>query len=432
MSIRSLPSARLPLSLILSLFLLVTGCCGQNINVSPPPVIAYENGWWFNGSGFERRTMYVSGAFFVAPVRAAAVVDLGGAWIVPPFAEAHNHNVEPSSRVDAVLQSYLADGVFYVQNPNSVPRARDELDGRINLPGAIDVAFAFAGLTGPGGHPRQLADRNVARGNWSAEDAEGGFYLTISDHADLDRAWPALLRTKTDLVKVYLLDSAAYEAALPDRATEGWRGIDPALLPEIVKRAGVAGLPVAAHIETAEDFRVAVAAGVDQIVHMPGFRGDRSTTLPDPAIFRISDEDAENAARASVAVVTTVSSLALHADDQSDATLRHGADLLHSANLRTLRHHGVRLLIGSDDYSGTSVAEALYLYELGIFTSAELLHIWSVDTPQAIFPTRSIGRLEPGYEASFLALAANPLDDFRNIRGIRVRVKQGRSIKLAE
>ena len=42
-----------------------------------------------------------------------------------------------------------------------------------------------------------------------------------------------------------------------------------------------------------------------------------------------------------------------------------------------------------------------------------------------IFPNRKIGHLEEGYEASFLVLAGNPLEDFSNVRRIEMRVKQG-------
>ena len=50
--------------------------------------------------------------------------------------------------------------------------------------------------------------------------------------------------------------------------------------------------------------------------------------------------------------------------------------------------------------------------------------MWT-ETAQAIFPGRKIGVLSEGYEASFLALQANPLDDLENVRNIKLRFKQG-------
>ena len=40
-------------------------------------------------------------------------------------------------------------------------------------------------------------------------------------------------------------------------------------------------------------------------------------------------------------------------------------------------------------------------------------------------PIEKIGRFEEGYEASFLALGGNPIDDFTQVQSIRRRFKQG-------
>jgi len=45
-------------------------------------------------------------------------------------------------------------------------------------------------------------------------------------------------------------------------------GINPALIPPIVERAHARGLEVIAHVETREDVRLAVEAGVDQLAHV--------------------------------------------------------------------------------------------------------------------------------------------------------------------
>jgi imidazolonepropionase-like amidohydrolase len=96
-----------------------------------------------------------------------------------------------------------------------------------------------------------------------------------------------------------------------------------------------------------------------------------------------------------------------------------------SASLRTLIDSGVTLAIGSDNVGDSSVAEAEHLHSLRVFDTLALLKLWAEDTPRSIFPQRRIGFLREGYEASFLALEGNPLDDWRNIRRIRLRFKQG-------
>ena len=51
--------------------------------------------------------------------------------------------------------------------------------------------------------------------------------------------------------------------------------------------------------------------------------------------------------------------------------------------------------------------------------------MWCEATPAAIFPGRKIGRFVEGYEASFLVLGGDPIDDFTQVQAIRRRVKQG-------
>ena len=93
-----------------------------------------------------------------------------------------------------------------------------------------------------------------------------------------------------------------------------------------------------------------------------------------------------------------------------------------------LLKNGVPVAVGSDEYDDTSVAEAQYLATLGVFDTAALLRSWSETTPRAIFPDRRIGRLAPGYEASFLVLDGDPLEDFANVTRIRSAVKQGQAV----
>ena len=50
-------------------------------------------------------------------------------------------------------------------------------------------------------------------------------------------------------------------------------------------------------------------------------------------------------------------------------------------------------------------------------------------TPRAIFPKRRIGFLRDGYETSFLALEGKPLEDWRNVRRIKLRFKQGLEVQ---
>ena len=183
-----------------------------------------------------------------------------------------------------------------------------------------------------------------------------------------------------------------------------------------MERAHASGLRVFAHVETGHDFHVAVAAGVDVIAHLPG--SFYPTTI-DPA-------DARSAAERGVLVITTA--VLIERPDRAERRLAMREAQI--SNLRLLRDAGVTLAAGSDEYSETSSAEITYLRTLGVFSDAELLRMWSTNCARTLFPDRRVGGLDPGNEASFLALGADPLANFDAVRNIRLRVKQGAALEV--
>jgi hypothetical protein len=388
-----------------------------------PSAIAFTNGRWFNGRDFEPRVMYaVSGVFQSRrPSAVDTTIDLQGGYVVPPFGEAHNHNIEGSSRTDATLARYIAEGIFYVMNPNSLPRSTAAVADKVNKPNAVDVIFANGGLNVSGGHPYDLVQRNIGRGSWKPEDAEGAFYHTIDDRAALDAKWPAIVAGKPDFIKIYLLFSNEHAKRKADSTVRGMKGLDPALVPDIVRRAHEAGLRVGAHIENVADFRTAVASGVDVLMHMPGYGWLGSG---DSAQYVLSAADAMEAARRRTSVVTTLGfGQRANAATRTPSQVRR--DAVNAANLRTLKAAAVTVVIGSDNNRATSRSEALYLSDLAVWSNLELLKVWSEATPSLIFPKRKIGALRDGYEASFVVLEQDPLQDFANVSRITRRVKQG-------
>ena len=117
--------------------------------------------------------------------------------------------------------------------------------------------------------------------------------------------------------------------------------------------------------------------------------------------FLISDEDARTAARSERTVIRP--------------------------NVQKLRDAGVHFLIGSDQFRKTPIGELFILARLG-FSNRDVLRIALTDTARVIFPERKLGALADGYEASFLVLDGNPIDDLANIRKINTRIKQGVAI----
>lgn len=409
--------------LLVLVALIVAACAGTDLPEGETRV-AYVGGLVWDGEAFRSRDLVVEGGHIVdASARTATQrVELNGAYVVPPFCEAHNHNLSDADRNEEAIAQYLREGIFYVGILSNLPRLTDPIRHTYNTPTSVDVIFANGPLTASGGHPIRIREMFLERGFYSGftrETLPGQGYFVIDNEADLERLWPAIVALRPDIIKIVLISSEEFARRRDDAEFFGYKGLDPALVPRIVERAHGAGLRVFAHIDTAHDFHVAVESGVDVIAHLGGFN---TPTRIDPA-------DARRAAERGVPVITTAAVL----ERRRERVSAEAYAALQSAqieNLRLLREAGVTLPIGSDEPRSTSNFEIDYLLDLNVFSNAELLRIWSTDCAQTLFPERRLGRLAPGYEASFLVLEANPLENFEATRAIRLRVKEGLTLEV--
>ena len=97
-------------------------------------------------------------------------------------------------------------------------------------------------------------------------------------------------------------------------------------------------------------------------------------------------------------------------------------------NFSVLARHGVRIVIGSDQFRSTSVPEALDIQKAGLLTPAAALRALTIDAAATIFPRRAPFGLAEGAPADFIVLDANPLEDFSAIQRVGMRVKAGREL----
>jgi hypothetical protein len=386
----------------------------------------FTNGQWFDGERFQHRIFYSVDGILTSkkPLTLDEAIDLKNGYVVPPFGDAHNHYIGGPHDIDRIVGQYLRDGIFYAKNPASIHRDTEQIKNLINKPDSVDVIFANAGLTASGGHPVKLYDKILIKVKTPGPNGtfENVAYYIIDNKDDLERKWPLIMADHPDFIKTHLLYSEEFEKRRDDQAYYGDKGLDPKLLPFIVAKAHAAGLQVACHIETATDFRNALAAGIDEIAHLPGYYVDPAH----PDWFPITEEDAALAARKGVDVVTTTY---VSTDEIKKPEELKKAQAIQIRNLRLLHDAGVKLAIGPDVYGVTSLAEVMNLYQLKVFDNLTLLKMWSEATPEVIFPKRKIGRLQEGYEASFLVLDGNPLENFMNVKNITLRFKQGHFIR---
>jgi hypothetical protein len=392
-----------------------------------PETVAWRNGAWFDGTGFRRVDVYsvADRLTLKAPPKIDRTVDVTGRFLTGAFGEAHNHNI-PSDDTVRTSRAYLGRGIFYVMIQTNTPEGPGKIKGLINRPDSVDVLFANGSFTAPGGHPSALVRQNIANGSMTGDDLDGGFIHAVRSREDIDRVWSTRIEKQhPDFIKLTLVYSEDRVAGLP-RPDSDRHGLDPSLTPYLVSKAHGYRLRVSAHVESAYDFGVAVAAGADLIAHMPGFAPDADRIKARGAgLYRISEDAVERAARQGTIVITTIGTevlrnLAPDLRSQVMEALRWNFDVL--------KRHGVKIAIGSDQTRSSSVPEALTIAGAGLMTNAELLQSLSVTTPAAIFPQRAPFGLAEGAPANFIAFDSSPLEDFESITRISLRVKAGREV----
>lgn len=388
----------------------------QNEEVTP---VHYTNARWYkaleSGIIFERGDRYTRNGVFVSEKpEGAQTVDLGGRFVVPPFGEAHNHSVDgPGS--EAAAATYVSQGIFYYKNPNGIFAFTEPMLPHWRRADTLDVSFSYGGLSVDEGHPEKLYRMLLGWGLYRGTEVEaldGAAFYDISTVEMLEEKWPQILANKPDFLKLYLLNHDTEESA----------GLGAVEFREVVRRAQAAGLRTSVHIETAQDLALAVDAGATEAAHLPAYA---IAEAGDERLSRIPDELIERMGNTGFIVVTTVN--VSQGRDYDEETLKVVTDR-QADNLSRMRAAGVGIAIGSDSWGQTSLNEIRTLRSLGVFSDEELLKLW-VETPAlSIFPGRAIGRLAPGYEASFLALDCNPVLDIECTQAIHLGIKQGATL----
>jgi imidazolonepropionase-like amidohydrolase len=399
---------------------------------------AFVNGEWFNGKDFQTATFYTVNGILTKrkPDGPLERVDLQGGFVVPAFADAHNHF--PSSKQDmaAANRAYLDAGIFYVLNAGGNAEPANSIREQLGTPATIDVIFAHALFTCPGGHPAPYLEYLVDHGvlPFDKSKLEGHFFNSVDSIAQIEMVWPQYLSTKPDFVKLVFVFSELYGSGDTSHKSLGLR---PGIAKEIVRRAKLAGLRSGAHIESAEDFHNAVEAGVDVVMHLPAFPDplDRQLAYGNKSNweerYTISPADIKFAAERGVMVVTTAASGSAENFEKPNplAAMNENEKRFRKITIQNLRHlkdAGVPLVVGSDTHPGAgALTEIEFLRDTEVFSNLELLKMWSETTPKLIFPQRKIGALEEGCEANFLVLEGNPIQDFSRVKRITMRVKQG-------
>jgi len=418
---------------------LLAGCqvTAEQAPNRPEPTTAYVNGYVWTGERFVDRPLFVrDGQFIDEPAEADTTIDLAGGYVIPPFGDAHTHNLGAGGISVRIAQNlYLPQGIFYVAdltNPHSeITDERSYFDPPMSVRAWFDrattpdVAYTLGGLTATGSHPGPVMESIYGDDVDSTWSLAGDAYWFMDSVEDVQAKWPEYIAQDPDLVKVYLMDVGGDldrgDAEALRRDGCGF-GLCPEELRAVVERAHAAGKRVTAHVGTAADVRLALDAGVDELAHLP--LGNDGIAVDESAPYRLSDATIDRIGARGMVVVPTALLLVEDVDSFPADTLQ--AEIaLQRAEIQKLHAAGAQIALSGHNWQTTPRREAEYFHAHSFFDNQTLLQLWTTTTPQAIFPDRQIGRLDAGYEASFLVLGGNPLDDFDAVRTIRQRVKQG-------
>lgn len=345
-------------------------------------------------------------------------VDGTGATLLPGLIDAHTHTreVEQLKRAARFGVTTVLDMFTRPEHENVLRQAARERD---------DVAGFFSSgilATAPGGH-----------GTQNAPDIP-----TVSGPEDAAPFVAERVENGTDYLKVVLGGT---------RPAQGMPTLDAETVRALVEAGTSHGLLVVAHVETPEDVRTAVEAGVDGLAHVW-----RTSGAPPEVVDLVASRDVfvvptlsvpgfvDNEARVALVedpairsyVKDDVAELYMHYEE--DPRLkpfmhRMGFDDLiqildyHLASVAALDSAGVTILAGSDPGTANVIHGIGLLQELGLLvrsglSPAEALSGATARTADA-FGLEDRGRIRPGLRADLVLVDGDPTEEVTAVRRIR-------------
>ncbi len=386
----------------------------------------FRNGQWYDGKGFGTATWYTSNGLLSkkAPAKIDSVIDLEGRWVVPPMGDAHCSSITENPSASNTLNLYMGEGVFYLQMLGNTQEGRAATFPLMNKSTAPDAVFANGAITATLGHPfleyEGPANKIKNPDQWGERYAElktshkmlGNGYWFIDNKVALDANWDKIKMQNPGVISIYLLD-------VQNNGGKEGKGLSAEVAKLVIKKAHKSGLRVFAHVETVSDLSIGIKLGVDGFANLPGHDWDGAG---DAEKFAIPDAELKALAKKKIPLVLLLS-------HGQAAANRAAVQKFHKKTLKRLLDANVIVAMGSDDSQRTLRMELNYWFGMGDLDDARTLKVLCENTPRAIFPKRKIGKLENGYEASFLVLSDNPLSNVLKTRVQAFKVKNGVLLK---
>jgi hypothetical protein len=389
-------------------------------------VYEFRNGQWYDGQSFVPATWYTANGLLSkkVPAKVDSVINLEGKYVIPPFGDAHCSSVSENPSASNTLAMYMGEGVYYLQIIGNTQEGRSSSSPLMNKPSSPDAIFSNGVITCTLGYPfleyEGPANKIKNPAQWGEKYADlkisqkmlGNGYWFIDNKEALAANWDKLKMQGPDIIFIYLLD-------VQNNGGKEGKGLSAEVAKMVIKKAHKSGLRVFAQVETADDLRLGAKLGVDGFANLPGHNWDGNG---DVKKYELNEADLKLLAKKKTPVVLLLS----HGQAASN---KSAVQAFHKKLLMQLKNAGVVVAMGSDDNQRTLRMELNYWFGLGELDDAWTLKVLCENTPKAIFPKRKIARFENGYEANFLVLTDNPLNNVLKSRVQAFKVKNGVILK---
>jgi imidazolonepropionase-like amidohydrolase len=332
---------------------------------------------------------------------AAQVLDLKGKWLLPGFVDAHAHIGDLASARRAVR--------------SGTTTARD-----MGVNHFADIGIRELNHAGVGDVPDIVAAGYHVRPHPADE-----FFLDFPQLADLmggvrgaesvRRMVRAMASRGVNVIKVM----ATQRAGLPETDPR-LREFNDEELTAVVDEANKAGLWVAAHAHGDEGAAAAVRAGVHSIEHGTFLSDDTLRLMKEKGVYFVP-------------TIATVQDLIDPGGDYDDPILQiRGRAMMPRVREVTSKawKMGIKIVAGTDTgYMPRSNRripdEIVEFVNVGIPPMDAIKAATSVSA-QCLGVEKRTGSIRTGYEADFVIVDRNPLDDIRNVQDVLIVINNGR------